>query len=564
MARLFRGLRNDDPKKRYDAVVVGAGVAGLVGAALLAEAGLSVLLVEQHYMVGGYCSTFRRMGYTFDAGTHFYPLLGNPGTVTGKLMKDLKVDCQWVAMDPVDHFHFPDGSSFQVPADFDLYLRRLKERFPQEAHSLDAFFAEVRRLYMYGLVQYFRWRQSPHLKHFQEETLAQALDRHFQDKRLKLLLCADSAHWGSPPTRTSYVFDCMLRLAYFLGNYYPLGGSQRFADALALRVEEMGGDILMSSRVRRIEVEEGRVTGIETVTGRQQTVHRVSTPRVLYNGDLRLLMDELLDSRWVPDRLADLVSGLRTSVPCYLTHIGLKGASRERLQAIHGYYWDVWDPETLARNGFRFKLFVPTLYDPSLCKPDRHILIVQKVIDEDYRSISAGDSPPRDSVWRQGACRQILEMRREQGNGQPAGPPGEKSGLAKGPWTRRKLDFQNWVCGQLERVWPGIHKHIEVALTATSDTSFRYTLNQKGAMLGWEMAPDQLAQERPGLRGPVDGLYFAGHWTQPGGGITPVIISAQRAVQMALEDAGRSASPRPGQSPRPRPSPQSGGEPGRG
>ena len=37
-----------------------------------------MLLVEQHYMVGGYCSTFRRGGYTFDAATHFYPLLGNP------------------------------------------------------------------------------------------------------------------------------------------------------------------------------------------------------------------------------------------------------------------------------------------------------------------------------------------------------------------------------------------------------------------------------------------------------------------------------------------------------
>ena len=37
-----------------------------------------MLLVEQHYMVGGYCSTFRRKGYTFDAATHFYPLLGNP------------------------------------------------------------------------------------------------------------------------------------------------------------------------------------------------------------------------------------------------------------------------------------------------------------------------------------------------------------------------------------------------------------------------------------------------------------------------------------------------------
>ena len=58
--RPFRGLRREEPKGSYDAVVIGSGVGGLVNANLLQKAGLSVLLVEQHYMTGGYCSTFRR------------------------------------------------------------------------------------------------------------------------------------------------------------------------------------------------------------------------------------------------------------------------------------------------------------------------------------------------------------------------------------------------------------------------------------------------------------------------------------------------------------------------
>ncbi|HEX6201358.1 MAG TPA: FAD-dependent oxidoreductase, partial [Thermoanaerobaculia bacterium] len=69
MKRPFRGLRFEPPRPRYDAVVVGAGIGGLVAANLLARAGLSVLLVEQHYMAGGFCSSFRRGGYTFDAAT---------------------------------------------------------------------------------------------------------------------------------------------------------------------------------------------------------------------------------------------------------------------------------------------------------------------------------------------------------------------------------------------------------------------------------------------------------------------------------------------------------------
>ncbi len=62
--------------------------------------------------------------------------------------------------------------------------------------------------------------------------------------------------------------------------------------------------------------------------------------------------------------------------------------------------------------------------------------------------------------------------------------------------------------------------------------AFRYTLNRRGAMLGWEMSPDQLGDGRPEVTGPIDGFYFVGHWTKPGGGITPVIVSAMRVARL--------------------------------
>ena len=62
--------------------------------------------------------------------------------------------------------------------------------------------------------------------------------------------------------------------------------------------------------------------------------------------------------------------------------------------------------------------------------------------------------------------------------------------------------------------------------------------NYRGAMLGWEMSPDQLASARPAVEGPVRNLYFTGHWTRPGGGITPVIVSAMDAARAITGVAG--------------------------
>src|SRR5262249_17753631 len=90
---------------------------------------------------------------------------------------------------------------------------------------------------------------------------------------------------------------------------------------------------------------------------------------------------------------------------------------------------------------------------------------------------------------------------------------------------------------RLEAASPGIGAHIVAKSSASALTSWRFTKNFQGAMLGWEMSPGQLGGGRPAVEGPVKNLYFTGHWTRPGGGITPVIVSAMH-VARAITGAG--------------------------
>ena len=489
MGRPFKALKSG-PQSSYDAVVIGAGIGGLICANLLVRRGLSVLLVEQHYMVGGYCSVFRRKGFTFDAATHFYPLLGNPDSMTGKLLADLDVTTGWVKMDPVDQFHFPDGSCFSVPADFETYLAQLKVEFPHEAQALDAFFAAAREAYMYGLLYYFRGRDSARLDKYRDLNLQQVLDQYFDDHKLKLLLTADCPHWGSPPSRISFVFDSMLRLSYFLGNYYPRGGSQAFADELAQRFEALGGHILMRSLVTRVLVENDTAYGVEVETGRQRDRHleRIYADSVVSNGDVLRTLEQMVGPEHLDAGYLAAIRQLRPTYPCFLTHIGLRDVSTDVLRQAHGYYWNSWDADQVGRNGLKFKLFVPTLFEPALARDGDHILIIQKVLDINYDAIE--------------------------------------------DWAAHKAEVEQYIMDQLEQVIPGVTEKIVVMSSASALTSYRYTLNHHGAMLGWEMSPDQLGSQRIDIASPIANLYFVGHWVQPGGGITPVIVSAMKAAQM--------------------------------
>jgi len=498
MGRRFKSLRTD-PLSSYDAVIIGAGIGGLMCANWLVRAGLRVLLVEQHFMVGGYCSTFKRKGFIFDAATHFYPLLGNPATLTGKQLVDLGVRTPWVKMDPVDQFHFPDGSSFSVPADFDTYITRLRSEFPQEIPAIDKFFTLARRVYLLGLLYHFRGTWTEELEQYMQLSVQDVLDSHFHSPKLKLLLTADTAHWGSSPVRTSFVFDSMLRLAYFLGNYYPIGGSQVFADDLAARFEEAGGHILMSSLVTKIHVSHDSTNGvdIETGIGSLRRMVRVRAGVVVSNADLLMTLERMIGAELIDPAYLASVKELRPTLPCSVTNIGVRGLSTKVLEAIQGYHWSSWNPNDVATAAF--KIFVPTLFDPGIAPPGGHILIVQKLTAVDFPHVH--------------------------------------------DWAAQKTVIEDYITANLERVVPGFSKHVVVSLTASALTSYRYTLNHHGAMLGWELAPDQTTTTRPDVTGPIRNLYFVGHWTRPGGGITPVMMSARRVAQIIIDDRQNRQTP---------------------
>ena len=483
--------------EQYDAIVIGAGVGGLVCANLLAQGGMKVLLLERHFMLGGFCSTFRRKGFIFDAATHFYPLLGNPTTLTGKILADLDIPTEWVKMDPVDRFHLPNLPAFAVPADFAQYLNQLKRWFPEEAGAIDGYFEEVRQAYLYGLLYYFKGVDNEQARRLESYSIAEKLGEHFRDPRLRAILMADGPHWGSLPDRTSYLFDAMLRLSYFLGNYYPKGSSQKFADDLGRGLEARGGRILKCASVERVLIENGKAQGvcIRTVSKRPSEEFVFRAPVVISNGDALHTYRDLIGEEHCGRWMLDYLESQRPTFPCYLMHIGLQGMDPAELEDAEGYYWSSYDPGDAVRNVF--KIFVPTRLDPAIAPPGCQIIIIQKLTPVRFDEVT--------------------------------------------DWREHKAVIDAKIMGQLRQALPDIDRHIVVRLSASAWTSYHYTNNFQGAMLGWEMSPGQLGSSRLPNATPVENFYLAGHWTQPGGGITPVIISAQRVARTIL--TGRAGGP---------------------
>jgi len=87
----------------------------------------------------------------------------------------------------------------------------------------------------------------------------------------------------------------------------------------------------------------------------------------------------------------------------------------------------------------------------------------------------------------------------------------------------------------VERYYPGLSSQVEVVDVATPYTTWRYTLNRKGAWGAWLMTPDimkeRIERKLPGLKN----FYLAGQWVMCGG-VPPSLFSGRHAIQLMCHD----------------------------
>ena len=472
-------------KDFYDVVVIGAGIGGLAAGALLAGKGFSVAVFEARPRPGGYCASFRRGGYAFDAALDAVSGCGEGGWLRRVLEKiGVEGEVEFVRLDPL-RVDFFGEERITIPGEMSALRELLFGLAPREKDGTAGLLKAMEGIYRTAMstppeTLYAGDRPGGRvgpLSRYRRLSYKDLLDDFVSDARLRAVLSDRSAFMGLPPSRVSALAMTIMFMTYAVGGGYRIkGGAERLTGALASGLRKAGGELHLKSPVTGILSADGKVSGM-SLAGRNIPARAVIS--AIDAGRAAALLGKETGPVSAP------------SVSFFLVYLGLRNSPP--MPDSMGYYPGYDIEGTFADIG------------EDITSPRASMEVVN------YSNVSPG-------MARDGGASVMLMTKAAYSY--------------REDWKACKGREMDRLIALAERtVLPGLKDRLVHAEAATPLTLERYTGNAKGAAFGWEQGVGNL---RSSVDMGAPGLFLAGHWTYPGGGVESVaasgIIAAEKAA----------------------------------
>jgi len=282
--------------EEFDAIIIGSGVGGLSTAICLARAGQKVLVLEQHYVPGGWSHSFTLNGQRFSPGVHYVGLL-DEGQSTHELYRGLGIanDMVFFRMNKNAYEHcLINNETINLPSGIEDLKKTLSLRFPKEEKNISDYLSLVEKVYtelqsipkLKGFWQKITVPfRTKHFGKFALFSLKRVINWHISDPLLKAVLNIQCGDHGLSPNRACFPVHCSVMNHYFDGGFYPMGGGGGIVKAMTNGIKRHGGEVRVKQDVDKILIDDKKAVGIQLKNGQKilaKTIVSNADPSITY------------------------------------------------------------------------------------------------------------------------------------------------------------------------------------------------------------------------------------------------------------------------------------------
>lgn len=478
----------------YDAIVIGAGNAGLTAATTLQRGGARTLLVERHNLPGGCATSFVRGRFEFEVALHQLSGIGHEGQPFSlrNTFDQLGVSdrIEFVEEKELYRTVIPGVLDVTLPADWPGAVEAIEVAFPGNRDRVERFFELCREAAMWQFVarrangdgamaEQLKGSGASLLRHGLR-SVQEVLDEHFDDPGVKYVLASYWGYLGQSPSRLPFMDLALLLFAYF--EYKPwhiIGGSQAMSTAILNSFHEAGGDSRFNVEVTRIITREGAAAGVRLDDGEE-----ISADVVVSNVSSLTTFGSMLDPEMRPDAVGRDFSSRRLGVSGFVLHMGLDATPDELgLNA----------STNLISRGFDVDRQVEGMHD---LRP------AEMAVASCYDVEPIGFSP------RGGSHVSLMTLQYADA----------WHGIAPEDYAATKFRYAESLLDLMAEISPNVREVIEEVDVATPLTMERYLGHPGGAIYGFDQDATESWVFRDGDREPqIPGLHLTGSWVDMGG-----------------------------------------------
>lgn len=483
-------------------VIIGAGIAGLTAGVYALESGYKTLILEQHSIAGGICTSWKRKGYLFEGSIHWQIGTGEKEPLnevwreTGAINDDTKI----LLHDPF--LVYEDGKEkVCLYRDLEKFKKHLMEISPEDKRYIKKLCKDIKAFirFNFGIKDIKNLKVKYPVKHSLKDKL-KLLPIIVRMPRLARLTTIQYAqnfkHEGIQKMLCSLLTEdyssigLVYTLAVLMRNDggYPEGGSLPMVQRMVKRYKELGGEIRYNSKVEQVLVDNnGTTTGVkvnEEVIPADSVIVACDTVSAV-----RKFFDKPLQDEWIK-RLN------KNTVPLMCTFICI-GTSAD----LSNYDTNIF-----------FKCD-----EPFMCA-DKLVTYFGVNNYATFKGMAPEKSSALTVYLLDSNCYEWWKEKKEDGTYEA-----EKEKVAEN------------VIKNIQKVIPEIEGKIEVIDVATPLTYERYCDTWQGSWMS--MIPTNIVPENyPVKCSDLSNVYFAGERMMIAGGLPVALASGRNAVQWMCRD----------------------------
>ena len=492
-------------KEKYDVVIVGSGLGGLVSGIILAKEGRSVCVLEKNQQFGGNLQTFVRDKTIFDTGVHYigglsegqnlYQYFNYLGIIDDIELKKLDEDGFDIITFDDDETEYRHGQGY------DKFIKNLLEDFPDEELGIRTYCDKMRDICdQFPLYKVKLGKQYYDNTEIFEIKAKEFIDSVTTNKKLRAVLGGSNMLYAGDEDRTPLYVHALSVNSYIESAYRCVNGGSQITRALLKRLREAGGEAYKRQEVIDFNIENKLVVSVTTAAE-----NVIKGDLFISNIEPKLTIEMVGNEHFRKSYVAR-IKNIESTIAAFSMYLVLKPGTFKYLNKNYYHHKnseDVWDCQDYTEDNW----------------PRAYMLSMGVKKDSD----GYGDNLAAMTYMRYDEMTPWLETYNTAANKNDRGQTYEEF----------KAQKEEKFIVELEKKFPDIRSCIETVYSSTPLSYRDYIGCNEGSMYGYVKDANNILRSSVSAKTKIKNLFFTGQSLNMHG-ILGVTISGVVTCSMIL------------------------------